>query len=74
MVRGAIEVAVARADWSEVVRAAETRSAFLMTLAPDQPNEVHTAIGAMRVLMDDRGNCWPMDNGRVTRRYERVAG
>ncbi|VWD13996.1 hypothetical protein BLA39750_03425 [Burkholderia lata] len=44
----AIEVAVARADWSEAVRAAETRSAFLMTLVPDQPDEVHAAIGRMR--------------------------
>ncbi|CAB3756555.1 hypothetical protein LMG29660_02883 [Burkholderia puraquae] len=44
----AIEVAVARADWSEAVRAAETRSMFLMTLEPDQPDEVHAAIGRMR--------------------------
>lgn len=43
----AIEVAVASADWSEAVRAAETRSAFLMALSPDQPEEVHTAIGRM---------------------------
>jgi hypothetical protein len=46
----AIEVAVARADWSEAVRAAETRSAFLMTLLPDQPDEVHAAIGRMREI------------------------
>ncbi|AOJ33516.1 hypothetical protein [Burkholderia metallica] len=44
----AIEVAVARADWSEAVRAAETRATFLMTLVPDQPDEVHAAIGRMR--------------------------
>jgi len=46
----AIEVAVARADWSEAVRAAETRSAFLMTLVPEQPDEVHAAIGRMREI------------------------
>ncbi|VWC19451.1 MULTISPECIES: hypothetical protein [Burkholderia] len=46
----AIEVAVARADWSEAVRAAETRSTFLMTLVPDQPDEVHAAIGKMREI------------------------
>lgn len=46
----AIEVAVARADWSEAVRAAETRSMFLMTLVPDQPDEVHAAIGKMREI------------------------
>ncbi|VWC48078.1 MULTISPECIES: hypothetical protein [Burkholderia] len=44
----AIEVAVARADWSEAVRAAEARSRFLMTLVPDQPEEVHAAIGRMQ--------------------------
>ncbi|MBZ5788682.1 hypothetical protein K8353_01020 [Burkholderia contaminans] len=44
----AIEVAVARADWSEAVRAAETRSKFLMTLVPDQPDEVRLAIGRMQ--------------------------
>ncbi|WP_206138560.1 hypothetical protein [Burkholderia sp. Se-20373] len=46
----AIEVAVAHADWSEAVRAAETRSAFLMTLSPDQPDEVHAAIRRMREI------------------------
>lgn len=46
----AIEVAVAHADWSEAVRAAETRSAFLMALSPDQPDEVHTAIARMREI------------------------
>ena len=46
----AIEVAVAHADWSEAVRAAETRSAFLMALSPDQPDEVLTAIGRMREI------------------------
>ncbi|MCA8277765.1 hypothetical protein LGN17_35355 [Burkholderia sp. AU30280] len=46
----AIEVAVARADWNEAVRAADTRSMFLMTLAPDQPDEVHAAIGRMREI------------------------
>ncbi|WP_175970522.1 hypothetical protein [Burkholderia sp. BCC0322] len=44
----AIEVAVARADWNEAVRAADTRSMFLMTLVPDQPDEVQAAIGRMR--------------------------
>ncbi|PXX37084.1 MULTISPECIES: hypothetical protein [Burkholderia] len=44
----AIEVAVARADWSEAVRAAEARSTFVMTLAPDQPDEVRAAIGRMQ--------------------------
>jgi len=44
----AIEVAVARADWSEAVRAAEARSSFLMALVPDQPDEVRMAIGRMR--------------------------
>lgn len=44
----AIEVAVARADWSEAVRAAETRSRFVMALAPDQPDEVRAAIGRMQ--------------------------
>ncbi|MCA8255955.1 hypothetical protein LGM89_22070 [Burkholderia sp. AU31624] len=46
----AIEVAVARADWSEAVRAAETRSAFLMTLSPGQPDEVHAALRRMREI------------------------
>ncbi|WP_256941321.1 MULTISPECIES: hypothetical protein [Burkholderia] len=46
----AIEVAVADADWSEAVRAAETRSAFLLALSPDQPDEVHAAIGRMREI------------------------
>ncbi|KWZ32641.1 hypothetical protein WS64_16380 [Burkholderia anthina] len=40
----AIEAAVARADWSEAVRAAETRSAFIVALAPDQPDEVVSAL------------------------------
>ncbi|MBN3826984.1 hypothetical protein G3O00_25645 [Burkholderia sp. Ac-20384] len=46
----AIEVAVARADWGEAVRAAEARSMFLMTLVPDQPDEVQAAIGKMREI------------------------
>ncbi|WP_241026057.1 hypothetical protein [Burkholderia sp. Tr-20390] len=46
----AIEVAVAHADWSEAVRAAETRSAFLTALSPDQPDEVHAAIRRMREI------------------------
>ncbi|VWC77523.1 hypothetical protein [Burkholderia contaminans] len=46
----AIEVAVAHADWSEAVRAAETRSAFLTVLSPDQPDEVHAAIRRMREI------------------------
>ncbi|WP_052007324.1 hypothetical protein [Burkholderia paludis] len=44
----AIEAAIVRADWSEAVRAAETRSSFLMALVPDQPDEVRAAIGRMR--------------------------
>ncbi|KVH54805.1 hypothetical protein WS89_26260 [Burkholderia sp. MSMB1072] len=40
----AIEAAVARADWSEAVRAAERRSAFIVALAPDQPDEVVSAL------------------------------
>ncbi|WP_175946003.1 hypothetical protein [Burkholderia pyrrocinia] len=44
----AIEAAVARADWSEAVRAAETRSRFVIALAPDQPDEVRAAIGRMQ--------------------------
>ncbi|WP_053077750.1 hypothetical protein [Burkholderia cepacia] len=44
----AIEVAVARADWSEAVRAAETRSRFVIALAHDQPDEVRAAIGRMQ--------------------------
>ncbi|WP_244137335.1 hypothetical protein [Burkholderia pyrrocinia] len=46
----AIEVAVARADWSEAVRAAETRSRFVIALAPDQPDEVRAAIGRMQEI------------------------
>lgn len=40
----AIEAAVARADWNEAVRAAEMRSAFIVALAPDQPDEVMSAL------------------------------
>ncbi|HEB3528636.1 TPA: hypothetical protein RZC51_000086 [Burkholderia cenocepacia] len=40
----AIEAAVARADWNEAVRAAEMRSAFIVALAPDQPDEVVSAL------------------------------
>ncbi|NTZ06280.1 hypothetical protein [Burkholderia metallica] len=39
-----IEAAVARADWSEAVRTAERRSAFIVALAPDQPDEVVSAL------------------------------
>ena len=39
----AIEAAVARADW-----AAETRSRFVLALAPDQPDEVMSALGRMQ--------------------------
>ncbi|WP_254606610.1 hypothetical protein [Burkholderia contaminans] len=63
----AIEVAVARADWSEAVRAAETRSAFLMALSPDQPDEVHTAIGRMREI-DIRISITARGNAGGTRR------
>lgn len=48
LLTNAIEVAVVRADWSEAVRAAETRSRFVIALAPDQPDEVRAAIGRMR--------------------------
>ncbi|CAM2179510.1 hypothetical protein WI61_36160 [Burkholderia cepacia] len=44
----AIEAAVARADWAEAVRAAETRSRFVLALAPDQPDEVVSALGRMQ--------------------------
>ncbi|WP_175885194.1 hypothetical protein [Burkholderia sp. BCC0044] len=40
----AIETAVARADWNEAVRAAEMRSAFIVALAPDQPDAVVSAL------------------------------
>ncbi|AYQ43539.1 hypothetical protein CVS37_36495 [Burkholderia lata] len=50
VLRNVIEVAVARVDWSETVRAAETRLVLLMTLAPDQPDEAHTAIRVMREI------------------------
>ncbi|RQX83189.1 hypothetical protein DF034_09070 [Burkholderia anthina] len=46
----AIEAAVARADWSEAVRAAETRSAFIVALAPDQPDEVVSALMKVREI------------------------
>ncbi|HEF5870490.1 TPA: hypothetical protein SAY52_001060 [Burkholderia cenocepacia] len=40
----AIEAAVAGGHWSEAVRAAEMRSAFIVALAPDQPDEVVSAL------------------------------
>lgn len=44
----AIEAAVVRADWAGAVRAAETRSRFVLALAPDQPDEVVSALGRMQ--------------------------
>ncbi|WP_246637349.1 hypothetical protein [Burkholderia catarinensis] len=46
----AIEVAVARADWSEAVRAADARSRFVIALAPGQPDEVLAALGRMQEI------------------------
>ncbi|RXV65554.1 hypothetical protein D1006_36480 [Burkholderia stabilis] len=46
----AIEVAVERADWSEAVRAAETRLRFVAALAPDQPDEVIAALRRMQEI------------------------
>ncbi|MCA8493702.1 hypothetical protein [Burkholderia arboris] len=46
----AIEVAVARADWSEAVRAAGRRSRFVVALGADQPDEVMSALRRMQEI------------------------
>ncbi|WP_244109884.1 hypothetical protein [Burkholderia arboris] len=46
----AIEVAVARADWSEAVRAARIRSSFVVALGSDQPDEVMSALRRMQEI------------------------
>ncbi len=46
----AIEIAVARADWSEAVQAADARLKFVAALAPEPPDEVLAALRRMQEI------------------------
>ncbi|MDR0242219.1 MAG: hypothetical protein LBJ65_11520 [Burkholderia sp.] len=68
----AIEVAVARADWSEAVQAADTRLTFVAALAPERPDEVLAALRRMQE-MDVRISAVARDTLQVRMAESRVA-